>query len=91
MLLRSITAVMSLSFKVRHLFRKNLIQKRLRQRFHVTPKVGNQFSGVLLAEDRHYAVFADVIAYPDEADPEKVAGDLYVPADNIAYSQLVPC
>jgi hypothetical protein len=69
------------------LFRKNLIQKRLRQRFHVTPRVGNQFSGVLLAEDRDYAVFADVVAYPPDGNPEKVAGDLFIRHSNVAYAQ----
>lgn len=71
------------------MFRKNLIQRRLRTRFHVTPRVGMQFSGVLVAEDSVYAVFADVIAYPDESSPEKVAGELFIRHNNLAYVQTV--
>lgn len=67
--------------------RHNLIQQKLRERFHVTPKVGTQFSGVLISEDRLYSVFADVIAYPDDGNPEKIAGEIYMPQDNVAYLQ----
>lgn len=67
---------------------KNLIQRKLLTRFHVTPRVGMQFSGVLVAEDRVYAQFADVIAYPDDAPSEKVAGDLFIRHSNVAYLQL---
>lgn len=66
---------------------KNLIQRKLRERFHVTPRVGTQFSGVLIAEDRVYAAFADVVAYPDDASPEKVEGELYIRHSNVAYVQ----
>lgn len=59
----------------------------VRQRFHVTPKVGNQFSGVLLGEDSSRAWYADVVVYPDQADPEKVQGVLYLRHDNLAYVQ----
>lgn len=72
------------------MFQKNLIQRRLRERFHVTPQVGTQFSGVLIAEDHTYAVFASVVAYPDESAPEKVDGDLYVRHNNISYLQRLP-
>lgn len=68
---------------------KNLIQRKLRTRFHVAPKVGTQFSGVLIAEDRDYAVFADVVAYPDDATPVKVDGELYIRHANVAYVQTV--
>jgi len=68
---------------------KNLIQKRLRTRFHVTPRVGVQFSGVLIAEDSQYAVFADVVAYPEGGNPERAEGDLYIRHANIAYVQTV--
>src|ERR1700757_775768 len=51
--------------KVCHLFRNNLKQRMLRERFHVTPRVGVQFSGVLIAEDRIRAFYADAVAYPD--------------------------
>jgi small nuclear ribonucleoprotein (snRNP)-like protein len=66
---------------------KNLIQRKLRERFHVTPRVGTQFSGVLIAEDRTYAVFASVVAYPDNDVPEKVEGEIYIRHDNVAYVQ----
>lgn len=66
---------------------KNLIQRKLRTRFHVTPRSGVQFSGVLIAEDARYAVFADVVAYPDDASLERVEGDLYIRHENIAYVQ----
>ena len=66
---------------------KNLIQRKLRTRFHVTPRVGTQFSGVLTAEDRVYAVFSDVLAYPEDANPERVDGDLYIRHSNVAYVQ----
>lgn len=69
---------------------KNLIQKRLRERFHVTPRVGTQFSGVLIAEDSQYAAFADVVAYPDDATPTKVDGELYIRHTNVAYVQRLP-
>jgi len=48
-----------------------------------------QFSGVLVAEDSVYAVFADVVAYPDESSPEKVAGELFIRHSNVAYVQTV--
>ena len=68
---------------------KNLIRRKLRTRFHVTPRVGTQFSGVLTAEDRDYAVFADVVAYPDGAEPAKVEGELFIRHSNVAYVQTV--
>ena len=68
---------------------KNLIQRKLRTRFHVTPRVGTQFSGVLIAEDRTYAVYADVVAYPDDETPTKVVGELYLRHDNLSYAQTV--
>jgi hypothetical protein len=68
---------------------KNLIQKKLRTRFHVTPKVGAQFSGVLIAEDRDYAEFSGVVAYSDNDVPAKVDGNLLIRHSNIAYVQTV--
>lgn len=69
---------------------KNLIQKKLRNRFHITPRVGMQFSGVLVAEDSQYMQFADVVAYPDDGSPERVNGELYIRHTNVAYVQTVP-
>lgn len=66
---------------------KNLIQKQLRERFFVTPKSGLNFSGVLLAADRSYYHFAGVTAYPSDADPEPVDGDVFIERDNVAYLQ----
>lgn len=68
---------------------KNLIQKKLRSRFHVTPKVGLPFEGVLLAEDSTYAQFGDVVAFPDDAPPQRCEGDLFIRHANIAYVQTV--
>lgn len=76
---------------------KNLIKKpasildtMLRKRFHVTPKVGLQFSGVLLDEDNERSVWADVIAYPEDTDPQRTEGYLYLRHTNLAYMQTVP-
>lgn len=68
---------------------KNLLQKKLLERFHVTPRVGAQFSGVLLDEDKTYAVFGGVIAYKDDDTPVKVEGELFIRHDNISYLQRV--
>jgi hypothetical protein len=71
---------------------KNSIQKKLRSRFFVTPKSGIVFDGVLISSDRGehgYSVFVDVVAYPDQANPERIKGELYILNANIAYSQLV--
>lgn len=66
----------------------NLIQEKLRQRFHVTPKHGLQFSGVLIAEDPEYAVFADVVVYLDDDTPQKADGEeVYIRHSNVAYVQ----
>lgn len=77
---------------------KNLIRKptpsildtMLRKRFHVTPKAGLQFSGVLLDEDDTRSVWASVIAYPEDADPQRTDGYLYLRHANLAYIQTVP-
>ena len=71
---------------------KNSLQKKLRSRFYVTPKSGLEFSGVLVKCDRGedgYSVFVDAVAYPDNANPEPLAGEVYVLNAHIAYSQLV--
>lgn len=73
---------------------KNSIQKKLRSRFYVTPKFGfgPDIEGILIASDKGesgYSVFTDVTAYPDEGNPEKIKGDLYVMNGHIACSQLV--
>lgn len=71
------------------LSRKNLIQKRLRTRFHVTPRVGIPFEGILVEEDATYAQFADVVAFPAEGTPERADGDLFIRHANVAYVQTV--
>lgn len=68
---------------------KNLIRRKLRTRFHVTPKVGLPFEGILLAEDSTYAVFGDVVAFPEDGTPTRCDGDLYVRHANVAYVQTV--
>lgn len=71
---------------------KNSMQKKLRSRFHITPDIGADFDGILTKcdwGDDGYSVFADVIVYPDGADPEKVEGDVYIKNSRVLYSQLV--
>lgn len=75
------------------IFVKNALQKRLRQRFFVTPCSGLNFSGVLIESDRSetgYEVYADVIAYPPDSNPEAVEGLTYIRHANVAYVQEVP-
>ena len=72
------------------MFRKSLIRKCLRERFFVTPRYGDSFSGVLMAHDRAHAVFTDVKVFPEGSNPEPVAGDVYIRHANIAYMQRLP-
>jgi hypothetical protein len=72
------------------LLNNRIRKKKLRHRFFVTVRVGHNFAGVLLAEDRDQAVFGGVTVYPPETEPEKVVGDVYIRHDNVAYTQLVP-
>ena len=72
------------------MFRRNLVQRRLRQRFAVTPVKGVPFEGVLTGADGDYYVFADVLARPDGAVPREAPGELYIRLDNVAYIQTVP-
>jgi hypothetical protein len=70
------------------------MQKKLRSRFYVTPKdgYGIDFDGVLIACDKGeagYSVFVDVVAYPDQADAEKIKGEFYIMNGHVACSQLV--
>ena len=72
---------------------KNAMQKRLRQRFFVTPKSGLNFAGVLTEYDRDengYAVYADCVVYPPDSTPEPVEGTTFIRHANVAYAQLLP-
>lgn len=74
---------------------KNSIEKLVRQRLVVTmkPGAGCDFSGVLIHTDRGtngQYVFADVEAYLPEANPEKLAGEIYVDRVDVAFVQKVP-
>lgn len=75
-------------------FRKNSIEKLVRQRLVVTMKVGHDFSGVLIHADRRrdgQYVFADVEVYlSTESGPEKLAGELYIDRVEALYVQKVP-
>lgn len=76
------------------MFYKNSIQKHLRERFFVTPKVGHNFSGVLISSCKEYHVFADVTVYPPETDPQQANGEIYIKhspdGGNVAYCQRLP-
>jgi predicted YcjX-like family ATPase len=72
---------------------KNSIEKLVRQRLHVTPKVGYDFSGVLLHADRSrdgQYVFAHVTVYPPEAVPEKLEGEVFFDRANVHFVQKLP-
>lgn len=72
---------------------KNALRKRIRQRFFVTPRSGLNFSGVLVEFDRSengYEVYADVVAYPPDSNPEPAKGLTYIRHSNVAYVQEVP-
>lgn len=67
---------------------KNSVQRKLRNRFHVTPIKGLEFEGILIDSCREYHVFAKVTAYPDDV-PQSVDGELYIERSNVAYMQLL--
>jgi hypothetical protein len=72
---------------------KNALQKRLRQRFFVTPTSGLNFAGVLTECDRDefgYEVYQDVVVYPPDSSPEPVEGVTFIRHRNVAYAQLLP-
>jgi hypothetical protein len=72
---------------------KTSLQKRVLQRFFVTPKAGVNFSGVLIhadSSDRGQSVFADVKIHMPGENPEPVVGHTYIPNSNIAYVQEMP-
>jgi hypothetical protein len=72
---------------------KNSLQKKLRSRFYVTPKFGIDFQGILIQCDKGeggYSVFADVVAYPEESEPQPIKGELYIRNSEVAFTQLVP-
>ena len=71
------------------MFRKNLVERRLRQRFAVTPVKGVPFEGVLLAADGDYYSFGDVMAHADGQVPRQAPGELFIRLDNVAYIQTV--
>lgn len=72
---------------------KTSLQKRVHQRFFVTPKSGVNFSGVLLSADkdeRGQTVFTDVKVHMPGEDPEACLGYTFIPNSNIAYVQEMP-
>ena len=71
---------------------RNAFQKKLSQRFFVTPKSGVNFSGVLVKCDKGsdgHSVFADVKVHV-EGRTESATGTLYIRNDNVAYCQELP-
>ena len=72
---------------------KNSIEKLVRQRLHITPKVGYDFSGVLLHADRGrdgQYVFAHVIVYLPDAGQEKLDGEVYFDKADVHFVQKLP-
>lgn len=72
---------------------KNSIEKLVRQRLHVTPVVGYDFSGVLLHADRSrdgQYVFAHVEIYPPESAPEQLEGELLFDRAKVHFVQKLP-
>jgi hypothetical protein len=78
------------------LFHKhNSIEKLVRQRLHITPVVGDDFSGVLLHADRRrdgQLVFAHVVVYPSNADvqPQQLEGELLFDRAKVHFVQKIP-
>lgn len=72
---------------------KTSLQKRLLQRFFVTPKSGVNFSGVLIHADKNehgQTVFADVKVHMAGEEPDPAIGHTYIFNSNIAYVQEMP-
>lgn len=71
------------------MLRKNLIQKKLKSRFLVTPVTGVTFSGILVAADKEYYSFVDVKVLQDQQGSRSAPGELFIRRSNVAYVQLV--
>ena len=72
---------------------KNSIEKQVRQRLHITPTVGYDFSGVLLHADRNrdgQLVFAHVEMYPPDTPPQKLEGEVYFDRYKVFLAQKIP-
>ena len=75
------------------MFQKDAVERRLRQRFFVTPKVGLNFAGVLTEYDKSekgYQVYRDVVIYPPDSNPEPAEGETFIRHTNVACQQLLP-
>jgi hypothetical protein len=71
---------------------KTELQKKVKNRLFVTPKVGLNFSGVLVKADRTeqgWATFTDAKLHLPNANPEPVH-DTIIQNSNIAYLQILP-
>lgn len=66
------------------MFTKDLLKGHLRRRFHVTPKDGVPFAGVLLHAATTNLEFGDVTV-----GGEKAKGSVFIDRSNVAYVQLV--
>lgn len=65
----------------------------VRQRLHVTPTVGYDFSGVLIHADRRadgQYVFAHVEVYPPDAPPEQLEGEVFFDRAKVHFVQNIP-
>ena len=72
---------------------KNSIEKLVRQRLHITPTVGYDFSGVLVHADRSrdgQYVFAHVEIYPPDTAPEVLEGELLFDRAKVHFVQKIP-
>ena len=65
----------------------------MRQRLHVTPTVGYDFSGVLVHADRSrdgQYVFAHVEVYPPDTAAEQLDGELLIDRAKVHFVQVIP-
>jgi hypothetical protein len=71
---------------------KTELQKKVANRLFVTPKVGLNFSGVLVKAgktEQDWSTFADVKLHLPNSNPEPVH-DTLIQNSNIAYVQIIP-
>ena len=72
---------------------KNSIEKLVRERLHITPTVGYDFSGVLIHADRSrdgQYVFAHVEIYPPDSPAEQLEGELLFDRAKVHFVQKIP-
>jgi hypothetical protein len=68
--------------------RERLLKKYLRTRFVVTLTTGETFSGLLDEHDATHIVLVDATTLYADRAAEKIAGQLFLQRDRVAYMQL---